>query len=76
MRPRKLLRVLRLTAGSLLLALFFIVLSFGPLPSGTAGKVVRNNLDEGIDATPFFYTEADGVASAGDELKEALQRNR
>lgn len=76
MSTRRWLALLRLTAGSLLLALLYVMLSFGPVPGGTAGKVIRHNLDEGIDATPFFYTEAEGVAAAGDDLKASLQRGR
>jgi len=46
-------------AGVLLLAGTILVLMQGYAPSGPAGAVLRNNLQQGIDATPLFYTEVD-----------------
>lgn len=50
---------IRLLAGVLLLAGTILVLMQGYAPSGPAGAVLRNNLQQGIDATPLFYTEVD-----------------
>lgn len=47
----------KLIAGSLLLTVFVLLLMQGHTPPGPAGEVIRNNLRNGIDATPLFYTE-------------------
>ena len=49
----------KLILGSLLLAGAVFGLSRGYTPPGPVGEVFRNNLQNGIDATPLFYTEVD-----------------
>lgn len=52
---------LRLAAGTMLLATIVLGLMQGWAPPGAAGAVVRNNLEQGIDATPLFYTEVEAI---------------
>ena len=66
----------RLFVGLGVIALFYLLLTVGALPAGMAGEVLRNNLDKGIDATPFFYTEAEGIPQMGQELRAALAHQR
>ena len=47
----------KLIAGTLLLTVCVLLLMQGHAPPGAAGDVIRNNLRNGIDATPLFYTE-------------------
>jgi len=61
-------KVAHLLEGMLLITLLFLALAFGSVPGG----VVEQNLDHGIDATPFFYSEAEGVAQAGHEMRAVL----
>ncbi|MHC4672635.1 MAG: hypothetical protein ACYTF1_08465 [Planctomycetota bacterium] len=46
----------------LLLAGVVLLLMQGYTPPGPAGVVFRNNLRNGIDATPIFYTEVESLA--------------
>ena len=50
---------IRLSVGVLLLTGTILILMQGYAPPGPAGAVLRNNLQQGIDATPLFYTELD-----------------
>jgi len=64
----------RFAAGSLLLAAVILLLMQGYIPPGIAGEVLRNNLREGIDATPLFYSES-GVSYVAElAVRDALQR--
>ena len=45
--------------GSLLIAVLVLVLMQGYAPPGPVGEVFRNNLRNGIDATPLFYTDVE-----------------
>jgi hypothetical protein len=49
----------RLIAGTLLLTAAVLLLMRGYTLPGPAGEVFRNNLQNGIDATPLFYTEVE-----------------
>jgi len=51
----------RLVAGTLLLTFVVLLLMQGYTPPGPAGDVFRNNLENRIDATPFFYTEVESL---------------
>jgi len=51
----------RFLAGTLLLTVFIILLMQGYAPPGPAGDVLRNNLQNRIDATPLFYTEVESL---------------
>ena len=51
----------RLVAGTLLLTFVVLLLMQGYAPPGPAGEVFRNNLQNGIDATPLFYTEVESL---------------
>ena len=51
----------RLLLGILLLAGVVFALGQGYTPPGPAGEVFRNNLRNGIDATPLFYTEVESL---------------
>jgi hypothetical protein len=48
-------------AGTLLLTAFVLMLMQGYAPRGPAGDVIRNNQQQGIDATPLFYTELESA---------------
>ena len=54
----------KFVAGSLLLTGAVLALMQGYTPPGPAGEVFRNNLRNGIDATPLFYTECNVSADA------------
>lgn len=56
----------KLLAGALLLSGVILVLMQGHAPPGVAGEVLRNNLRNGIDATPMFYTEAESLSPTED----------
>lgn len=49
------MNLIRLLFGFTLLLGFAALMAWGPVPSG----VIRNNLEQGIDATALFYTEVD-----------------
>ena len=51
----------RFLAGATLLACAVLVLMQGYTPPGPAGEVFRNNMRNGIDATPLFYTEVESL---------------
>ena len=51
----------RFLAGATLLAGAVLVLMQGYTPPGPAGEVFRNNMRNGIDATPLFYTEVESL---------------
>ena len=51
----------KLAAGTVLLLLVVVLLMQGYTPPGPAGDVIRNNLENEIDATPLFYTEAESL---------------
>ena len=61
-RPARLAAWARFAAGCLLLAGGVLTLMQGYTPPGPAGEVFRNNLRQGIDATPLFYTEVESPA--------------
>ena len=48
--------------GTFLLAGAILTLMRGYTPPGVVGDVLRNNLRNGIDATPLFYTEVEVLA--------------
>jgi hypothetical protein len=52
---------LKLMVGALLLTGIVFLLGQGYTPPGAAGEVFRNNLQNGIDATPLFYTEVESL---------------
>ena len=54
----------RFFAGSLLLALVILALMQCYAPPGPAGEVFRNNMRNGLDATPLFYTEVESLMPA------------
>ncbi len=47
----------KFVAGTVVLTCAVLLLMQGYTPPGPAGDVFRNNLENDIDATPFFYTE-------------------
>ena len=51
----------KFVAGAMLLTCAVLLLMQGYAPSGPAGDVFRNNLENDIDATPFFYTEVESL---------------
>lgn len=51
----------KFVAGTLLLACAVLLLMQGYAPPGPAGDVFRHNLENRIDATPFFYTEVESL---------------
>ena len=51
----------KLLAGTLLLTVVVLLLMQGYAPPGPAGDVLRNNLQNRIDATPLFYTEVESL---------------
>ena len=51
----------KLVAGAFLLTFFVILLMQGYTPPGPIVDVFRNNLENRIDATPFFYTEVESL---------------
>lgn len=55
-------------AGVLLLLLFFVILSVIPLP----GKVLKNNLENDIDASPLFYSEVENYQELEHSLSAKL----
>lgn len=52
---------MKLVLGSLVLASVVLFLMQGYVPPGPIGDVIRNNQKQGIDATPFFYTEVESL---------------
>ena len=48
-------------AGTMLLTFAVLLLMKGYTPPGPAGDVFRHNLENRIDATPFFYTEVESL---------------
>jgi hypothetical protein len=51
----------KFAVGVLLLTGAIVLLMQGYAPPGPAGDVFRNNLQNGIDATPLFYTEVESL---------------
>ena len=51
----------KFVAGAMLLTCAVLLLMQGYAPPGPAGDVFRNNLENDIDATPFFYTEVESL---------------
>lgn len=51
----------RFLAGVTLLVCAVLVLMQGYTPPGLAGEVFRNNMRNGIDATPLFYTDVESL---------------
>ena len=51
----------RFLAGTLLLTVVVLLLMQGYAPPGPVGEVLRNNLQNHIDATPLFYTEVESL---------------
>ena len=51
----------KLVAGTLLLTVVVLLLMQGYAPPGPVGDVLRNNLQNRIDATPLFYTEVESL---------------
>jgi hypothetical protein len=64
----------RFAAGALLLAAVVLGLMQGYTPPGIAGEVLRNNVREGIDATPLFYTESEASYEAELAVRDTLER--
>lgn len=72
-RHEKLKRIARLGAGLSALALLIFLFGFVEVPGGVIGAVVRHAIDEGIDATPYFYTECDEILDIESDLHDVLQ---
>ncbi len=51
----------KFVAGTVLLTCVVLLLMQGYAPPGPAGDVFRHNLENRIDATPFFYTEVESL---------------
>lgn len=51
----------KFVAGTMLLTFAVLLLMQGYAPPGPAGDVFRHNLENRIDATPFFYTEVESL---------------
>ncbi len=45
-----------------------VLAAHGGAPPGITGEVIRHNQDTGVDATPYFYTEAEHIHDLQDEL--------
>ncbi len=63
----------KFTAGSVLFATAVLGLMQGHTPPGVAGEVLRNNLREGIDATPLFYTESEASYEAEVAVRDTMR---
>jgi len=63
----------KFVAGTLLLTGAVLILMQEYTPPGPAGEVFRNNLRNGIDATPLFYTECDVSADAEALIRDAMR---
>ena len=47
--------------GLILVVGLMVVIVHLPVPEGFGGEVIRNNLENDIDASPLFYTEVDNI---------------
>ena len=59
----------RFILGILLLTAFVLVVTIAPVPAGFAGDVIRHNIEEGIDATPLFYSEFEEMSEWENDLR-------
>jgi len=61
-------RLQRFLVGMTGLMLLFCTLAF----TSPRGPVVQRNLEEGVDATPLFYTESDRLPGLERQLSQDL----
>ncbi len=59
--------------GSSVIVMLFLVLAFSAPPVGKTGEVIRNNINNDIDATLLVYSDVEGVFDYGREL-DSLRR--
>lgn len=61
--------ILKFIVGVLFLASVLTAAVLDIIPVGGENSVVRNNLEEKIDATPLFYSESEELPRLEAELK-------
>jgi hypothetical protein len=61
-------RILKFALGVAILMSILIAAALDIIPVGGENSVVRNNLEEKIDATPLFYSESDEMPRLEAEL--------
>jgi hypothetical protein len=61
--------ILRFAIGALILLSVLIAATLDIIPVGGENSVIRNNLEEKIDATPLFYSESEELPRLEAELK-------
>ncbi len=64
-------RWIRFFIGLFILGLLFLMLAFGPMPTGVLGWTLRNNRAQNIDASPLFYTDVERMPI----LEQSLERD-
>jgi hypothetical protein len=65
----KIRAILKFAIGVLILAFVLFAATLDIIPIGGEHSVIRNNLEEKIDATPLFYSESEELPRLEAELK-------
>jgi hypothetical protein len=60
--------ILRFALGVVILVSVLVAATLDIIPVGGENSVVRNNLEEKIDATPLFYSESEELSRLEAEL--------
>jgi hypothetical protein len=55
-------RLRRFFVGLIILAAFYAVLASGYTPPGICGEVLRHNMENDIDASPFWYMDLENMS--------------
>jgi hypothetical protein len=61
--------ILKFAVGVFILISILVAATLDIIPVGGENSVVRNNLEEKIDATPLFYSESEEMPRLEAELK-------
>lgn len=54
-------RLRRFVIGLIILAAFYTILASGYTPPGICGEVLRHNMENDIDASPFWYMDIENM---------------